>query len=72
MKYLKLFENMDIDPFDEEDWNEVEEKEHDIEINKPGLIMLHEKGKGTGGWKWNVHNPRDFVNHIIENNPKRE
>jgi hypothetical protein len=24
MKYLKYYENMDIDPFGEEDWDEVE------------------------------------------------
>ena len=67
MKYIKLYENIDLDPYDEEDWEE-KDKEYDVYIEKPGLVLWREKGKENFGWNCNY---KEYSDYIIGKNPGR-
>jgi len=67
MKYLKLYE--DIDPFNEEDWDELDKEVYDYELERPGLKVWHIKGDKPNNIKWKISFDK-FTEHIKKKNPK--
>lgn len=66
---IKKFENFknDIDPFNEENW---EEKDYDYYEERHGLRVWHYEGDPPEKIGWNV-NVDEYTKYIIEKNPKK-